>query len=350
MNGHRLMRRAAGVAQGAVLLTRSLPIDPIHRPVSNVLSLGSYAIKSVGGFLRRAAIGTIRFPLLEQQPIPPLAGNPGMDLQRWERDLDRISGERSSSGTVRFLVDGDEYFGRLLEALEAAASSIDVRTYIFDNDDYAVSVADLLRRRSAEVEVRIMFDGIGNLLALQADPETLPADHRAPLSIVQYLEQHSSIRVRAKSNPWFTGDHTKTTIIDREIAFVGGMNIGREYRYDWHDLMMEVRGPIVDTLADDSDRAWARAGAFGDAAGLAHLGGTPDGRAGAGGYAIRPLYTRNFDSQIYRAQLEAIRRSRSYILIENAYFSDDTILFELAKARRRGVDVRRATRLRSTRC
>ena len=55
-------------------------------------------------------------------------------------------------------------------------------------------------------------------------------------------------------------------------------------------------------------------------------------------YAL--LYTRNFDSEIYRAQVEAIRRSQSYILIENSYFSDDLITYELAKARRRGVDVR----------
>ena len=43
---------------------------------------------------------------------------------------------------------------------------------------------------------------------------------------------------------------------------------------------------------------------------------------------------------IYRAQLAAIRRSQSYIIIENSYFSDDLITYELAKARRRGVDVR----------
>ena len=36
----------------------------------------------------------------------------------------------------------------------------------------------------------------------------------------------------------------------------------------------------------------------------------------------------------------AIRRSQRYILIENSYFSDDLITHELAKARRRGVDVR----------
>jgi cardiolipin synthase len=43
---------------------------------------------------------------------------------------------------------------------------------------------------------------------------------------------------------------------------------------------------------------------------------------------------------IYHAQLEAIQRAKRYIYIENAYFDDDTILRELIRARRRGVDVR----------
>ena len=55
---------------------------------------------------------------------------------------------------------------------------------------------------------------------------------------------------------------------------------------------------------------------------------------------MRVLQTRDFDSDIYKAQIAAIRNSRSFILIENAYFSDDRIVYELAKARRRGVDVR----------
>jgi cardiolipin synthase len=43
---------------------------------------------------------------------------------------------------------------------------------------------------------------------------------------------------------------------------------------------------------------------------------------------------------IYHAQLEAIQQARRYIYIENAYFDDDTILRDLIRARRRGVDVR----------
>ena len=44
--------------------------------------------------------------------------------------------------------------------------------------------------------------------------------------------------------------------------------------------------------------------------------------------------------EIYRAQLEAIQRAQKYIYLENSYFGDDTILRELIRARRRGVDVR----------
>ena len=103
---------------------------------------------------------------------------------------------------------------------------------------------------------------------------------------------------------------------------------------------MEVRGPIVDQLQYDTNKAWAKASVLGDVAHLfAFLAGKPK-HADQVGYPVRALYTRNFDSQIYRAQLEAIRRARSYIFIENSYFSDDATLYELAKARRRGVDVR----------
>ena len=337
---HKTLRRAAGIVQAGVLYTRSVHIDPLNRPLSNLLSLSSFVLKSTTGILRRTAIGVVQFPSLENQPIPPVAYREGMDLGQWEKDLDRISGQKPSQGTIKFLVGGEEYFTRLLESFEQAEESIDIRTYIFDNDDYAVFVADTLKDRSKDLRVRVMFDGLGNLLATQADSASVPQDYKAPLSISRYLEDESNVEVRSRANPWLTGDHTKTTIIDKKIAFVGGMNIGREYRYDWHDLMMEVRGPIVDDLQFESDKAWARAGILGDLGNFFRFLAGRKQHAEDLGYPIRPLYTRNFDSQIYRVQLEAIRRSQSYIIIENAYFSDDAIMYELARARRRGVDVR----------
>ena len=62
-------------------------------------------------------------------------------------------------------------------------------------------------------------------------------------------------------NPFLTSDHVKTLIVDRDLAFVGGMNIGREYRYEWHDMMVELRGPIVAPLASDFERSWVHTSA-----------------------------------------------------------------------------------------
>jgi len=335
------LRRAAGVSQAAVLYARSVYVDPISRPVSNVTALASWALKSTFGFFRRIGLATVREPLLGRLPLTPLAHGDGMDLTQWERDLDDIVGRKSSSGQIDFLVDGEQYFPRLLESFDGARESIDMRTYIFDNDDYAVAVADVLKDKSADVRVRIQIDALGNLMAMQADPASMPKGHVGPLSIADHLRQDSTIKVRNRANPYmYIGDHTKSTIVDGRTAFVGGMNIGREYRYEWHDLMMEVTGPIVDQLQHDSDKAWARASIFGDAANLVAILRGKKHRADDHGYPVRALYTRNFDSEIYRAQVEAIRRSQSYILIENSYFSDDLITYELAKARRRGVDVR----------
>jgi cardiolipin synthase len=333
-------RPAVATAQGVTLFAETWYVDPIIRPFSTAKALYSVVLKSTGGFLNRMAIGSVRFPLLEQQPIPPVADTPAMDLDAWERDLDEMLGSKASHGQIDFLVDGAEYFPRLTDAINGARDSIDIRTYIFDNDDVAVQVADLLRERSREVDVKVLVDGLGDLVATNVDSESMPAEFQPPASITAYLEQGSRVRVRRQSNPWLTGDHSKTTIIDRKVAFVGGMNIGREYRYDWHDLMMEVRGPIVGRLQHEFDKTWVKSGLLGDIGWVARMLAGRDRETAQNGYPIRILETASHNSEIYRAQLAAIRRAQNYIYIENAYFSDDNVLYELARARRRGVDVR----------
>ena len=335
-----LTRKVAGAGQVAWVYARAVYENPVNRPVSSAASLASYALKSTGGLLRRVAIGTVQMPALDGD-IPNISLAEPMDVDAFEKTLDRVTGTRTDVGRIKFLVDGDEYFGRLMETIENAEKSVDIRTFIFDNDDFAVAMADELKERAEEVRVRVMVDSIGNVLGTQADAESLPEGYQPPLSMNLYLEQESDVKVRKFANPWMiTSDHTKTTIIDEKIAFVGGMNIGREYRYDWHDMMMEVTGPIVDQLQFESDRAWDHGGLLGDfARAFCFLRGKK-ANADKDGYPVRILQTSNFDSDIHKAQLAAIQSAQSHIIIENAYFSDDRTLYELARARRRGVDVR----------
>jgi cardiolipin synthase len=329
--------KASQIAQSTGHVAQSHLGGLVSRPVSSVYRL-LFVAKDV-------AVETVTpswLATLESQPIPELSDGPGMDLDAWEQELTRITGHEATRGTIDYLVDGEAFFVRYIDAISTASESVDIRTYIFDNDDFAARVRDLLRRRSEEgVAIRILLDGLGTIVATGADDASMPADYAAPQSVRESLESGSDISVRQSKNPWLvSGDHVKTTIIDNRIAFAGGMNIGREYRYVWHDLMMELHGPVVDVLRDEFEGAWAHAGPMGDAGFVLSTLKPKDNKSEDVGYPLRVLHTRPGDAEIFRAQRAAIRNAREYIYIQNAYFTDDAMLYELAKARRRGVDVR----------
>ena len=277
---------------------------------------------------------------LSDLPIPPVSDNKPMDLEKWEKELSELAYSPLTQGSIEYLVDGAAFFNRLIDTIQSAEESIDIRLYIFDNDDYALKIADLLKQRSKEVEVRVLIDGLGTISAAAARSPSTPETHEAPPRIIRYLKSGSDIKVRTVLNPWLAGDHTKTILIDKKIAYLGGMNIGREYRYDWHDMMVELHGPIVDEIQTHFEKAWRLQSFLGDIRATLYRPGKPVNKPQPGYIPIRLLFTKPGDSQILRTQLAAIARANQRIYIENAYFTSDDILFELAMARRRGVDVR----------
>jgi len=104
--------------------------------------------------------------------------------------------------------------------------------------------------------------------------------------------------------------------------------------------MIDRQGPVLGEIIHEFDLAWAHAGFWGDFGyTMARIWRKPPKIEGEG-HPVRMLYTRSNNPELYRAQLEAIRRARKSIWINNAYFSDNEILYGLIRARRRGVDVR----------
>lgn len=328
--------RAVPIIQTAGHLTHSHSAAVALRPISSIYRLLFVAKEAV-----RETVRPDWLVALEETPMQPIHDGPGMDLAAWEDELDELTGRETSKGTIEYLVDGEEFFPRFIDAVTAAEKSIHLRTYIFDNDDYAERIGGLLKRRSNEgIEVKMLFDGFGTIVSTIEQQQTLPDDWKGTSSVRAFLESDSNVDVRQTPNPWFTGDHVKTIVIDDKTAFTGGMNIAREYRFDWHDLMMEVHGPVVDILQDEFNKAWTHAGLFGDYGYfMRRIMPAPD-EADDIGYPIRVLFTRVDDPEIFRVQREAIRAAKRYIYVENAYFTDDAMLYELVKARRRGVDVR----------
>lgn len=307
----------------------------VSKPVSSVVRLFTL----VGG-ITVDMVQPTPLVLLERRPLPPPGREAGMDLVAWEAELDTLTGSRSSAGHLEYLVDGAAFFPRLIDRIGTARESVWLRVYIFDNDDYAVAIADLLRERAQDLQVRVLVDGLGTLGAGMASSPSLPGGHVPEPSITRYLQRDSQVKVRTVSNVWLAGDHTKTILVDGETAFLGGMNIGREYRYDWHDLMVEVNGPVVGEIATSFRQAWRDAGWFADLRRLFGRERSATVAARADDYPVRLLYTRPADAQILRAQIAATRRARRHIYLENPYLTSDAMIYELARARRRGVDVR----------
>jgi cardiolipin synthase len=182
-------------------------------------------------------------------------------------------------------------------------------------------------------------------MAWYSPPATpMPAGFRMPSDMAAFLERDSRLSVRLTEMPWFTADHSKVFVFDRRFAHLGGMNIGREYRHEWHDLMVELEGPVVGALHKDFLQAWSHTGLGGDFAyAWRSLTSTEafEGDKERDDYMdVRPLYTLAAEPQIYLAQLEAAKLARRYIYIENTYLFDNLFVAELIRARRRGVDVR----------
>ncbi len=317
------------------LLLQSHVVAPITRPLASTERFLTHASQSAIAALPRAVGGAA--------PAPPLAGGGAMDLAAFERELDRLVDSPRAPGRIRLLIDGDAFFTRFVQALQDARESIDIRVYIFDRDAYALAIADLVKARSREIRVRVLLDELGTIGA-GADASRTPHPYASPAStpppsIASHLREGSNVDVRTLANPFLTSDHTKALLFDGRRAFVGGMNIGHQYRYLWHDLMVELEGPVVSHLARDFELAFRRA----DLVPPAAIAPSPEARpapAEAGMADLRLLYTRPADPQILRAQLAAIRAARREILVEQAYVSDDEIVAALVAARRRGVDVR----------
>lgn len=317
------------------LVIKSFLLTAIKNPVT-LISRGLWTLGSSG----MTMVQTL--PESSSAPPPPLYQGPGMDLKVWERKLDRTVSARRNHGQVQFFVDGKQFFPELVQSVENARRSVDVMVYVFDTDNYATEFADVLKQVSHSVRVRVLADDLGSLFAKGAPASAVPPNFQPPGDIVSYLEANSQVHVRLSCDPWLATDHRKCFIIDSHKAYLGGMNVGWVYRYQWHDLMLGVTGPVVGRLERDYRKAWAFSGPFGDLGYAWALLFDHEllRRSQPGDIDIRVLRTATAKLQIYKAQLAAIRQAKRYIYIENAYFNDDSILRELAAARQRGVDVR----------
>jgi len=326
----------AATLRGLGSVVESHTLGLLKNPVSSVARLADLGVETAVVVLHRRMPRSTSFPSLTQTN--------GMDLVAWEKWLDRYTGTRQEDGSIQLLIDGDRFFTRLQQAIAGATNHISINVFIFDRDDVAVGIADQLKQRSADVRVKVILDQMGSLASALSPPASpMPEDFVPPASITSYLRKDSHVHVRPFLNPWFSTDHTKVFLVDGNRAWVGGMNLGREYRYEWHDLMFELQGPVVASLENEFNRDWAHAGLLGDLAFVGAALKQPKGTKSPEPdhwIKVRRLPTRTAWKPFNAAVQASIRKARSCIYAENPYIFDKRVITGLVKARKRGVDVR----------
>ena len=271
---------------------------------------------------------------------------------------------------LRLFQGGQAYFPALIAAVDSAASTVQMETYLFDVYGAGADVADALIRASQRgVTVQVLVDGIGS--------HPLPTEWQEKIRAagVQWCVYSPLASRWSLLQPLaWRRLHRKLCVIDQRIVFCGGINVLDDFYDPNHGKLTEPRFDFAisatGSLALDAAQAvtllWWRVQA-GYNARQRHLGSAFKAfkLAGYGGRSpalpdpaappqtIQPNQTtpahyaalvlrdnlRN-RSSIEKAYLKAIGLARVDIMIANAYFLPGGKLRRaLIAAARRGVKV-----------
>jgi len=238
---------------------------------------------------------------------------------------------------VELFFDGADKHEALFEAVRAAKQFVHLEYYILQPDETGLELRELLVERArAGVEVRLLVDGVGSLSLGEAFFRGLrEAGARA--------ERFHPIVLAPWRNRINYRNHRKIAVIDGDCGFIGGMNIGDEYRHGteeapaWRDTHLCVRGPAVQWL----ERVFVEDWHDQTSEILAEPRFFPD-PAAQGDERVQILASGPEDelSAIHHIYFTAITSARERVRITTPYFvPDPPLLLALRTAALRGVEV-----------
>ena len=245
---------------------------------------------------------------------------------------------------IALLHSGAAYYPALIAAIEAARVEIYLEAYIFAGDDTGILVREALQRAAQRgVVVYVINDWLGT--------------GRAPTGLLKQALVAAGVQHRA-FNPWFrrgvARSHRKLCVVDRQAAFVGGLNINDDLRSDrdhaivlpaprW-DFAVRITGPLVHEIYREMDAQWRRVGRMKLKARwenfkrLRHHPAVPIHGEAQAALVVRD----NFRNRrtIQRAYLQALGRARESAFLANPYFAPGRKMRRaLEEAAQRGVKI-----------
>lgn len=154
----------------------------------------------------------------------------------------------TSGNAVNLLIDGVQTFAAMLQAIESATDYILLQSYIINDDPTGNQFKQALIARAVQgVRIYILYDEIGSQRLTRSYLQSL---RQAGIQISAF---HTT---RGRGNRFQLNfrNHRKILVIDGQVAFVGGLNIGDEYLgkdpklSPWRDTHLRLQGPSVQCL------------------------------------------------------------------------------------------------------
>lgn len=212
-----------------------------------------YMLFGVNRVQRRAA--RLRGTQTRRHPLPNLEQTlPGTQLAPIARLVGAVAERPLVEGNaVEPLIDGREAYPAMLEAIEAARSSIALSSYIFHGDGIGERfIQALTEAQGRGVAVRVLIDDVSDRLSWASPGKKL---RRAGVPVGVF----NPTLVPARLHAMHLRNHRKILVVDGALGFTGGMNIDRRYWGEgaYRDLHFRLRGPVVAQLMEVFAEDWA---------------------------------------------------------------------------------------------
>lgn len=159
---------------------------------------------------------------------------------------------RNSSASL--LINGDEMFSKLKEALQDAKNYIYIQYYIFRADTIGSELLDILKMKANEgVVVRLLVDGLGSKSLKKKLLKNLRSSG-VKVSLFDPISPFSIGTINYRN-------HRKIVVIDGIKGFTGGLNVGDEYLGRskigfWRDTHLFIEGSVVEELQNIFLQDW----------------------------------------------------------------------------------------------
>lgn len=154
------------------------------------------------------------------------------------------------------LIDGEQYFPRMLAAIDQAKRTISMEMYLVASGNLFAQFRDaLLRATQRGVQVRLLLDDFGSQSLRAPDRQIL---QRGGVELAFY----NRLRWRKGLRNLFR-NHRKLLLVDQQCAFVGGAGLTDDFistatRPGWHEVMLRIDGPVIGDWQQLFDRTWLR--------------------------------------------------------------------------------------------